>query len=622
VIVVDVCAPLPSVAYDSATPEDLAETVAQVEKLDRRTISGIVDVRDLDKLRAIVNAGVAELGQHGIRVNSVHPTGVATPMGSGGMQAEIGAAIAGRPARSAVTAGLSSGLRRSWPWNWRPTRGVVSVSRMGGPVEPASKERIERVINHRLQEVLGAGTAQRAVLLGHGDDPAIGPGQLMIRVFVPAPDDPADYEQALATWHEANQTAMDELRREVSLRLPSVRLLEFTIDDPGAATPRITVPDDGTLAAEQMSGREIVTTAMSLLRANYVFPEVAEQAAAAVEARMAAGEYDNLDEITLTDLVTSHLREITRDKHLALRLGGGPPPDRRPVPGGPEPAPGAPAPAPGAPQPVPTGPGPMPAGPRRMPGGPGPFPGGPGGPDNHEVRRLAMRQGGRMDNFGIRRVERLDGNIGYLDVRRVAVPANAGPAIAAAMELVAGTYALILDLRHNGGGSPEGVAFWCSYLFAEEEPTHLNDIFHTDSGETRQFWALPYVPGTRYVDRPVYALTSSHTFSGGEEFCYNLQALGRAELIGETTGGGAHPTRGFPVSAGVHISVPFARSINPVTGTNWEGTGVVPDVAVPEAEAYDVAYAKALRHVLALDDVPPPIKHEASDTLATLEAKS
>jgi C-terminal processing protease CtpA/Prc len=228
-----------------------------------------------------------------------------------------------------------------------------------------------------------------------------------------------------------------------------------------------------------------------------------------------------------------------------------------------------------------------------------------------------MRQMGRLDNFGIRRVERLDGNVGYLDVRRVPVPANAGPAITAAMELVAGTYALIIDLRRNGGGSPEGVVLWCSYLL-EEQPTHLNDIFHADTGETRQFWALPYVPGTRYVDRPVYVLTSSHTFSGGEDFCYTLQALGRAELIGETTGGGAHPTRGFPISRAVHIGIPFARSINPVTGTNWQGTGVVPDVAVPEAQAYDVAYAKALRHVLAMDDVPPPVADEAREALAGL----
>ncbi len=460
-------------------------------------------------------------------------------------------------------------------------------------MERAELDMVERVINHELRERFLAGAVQRAVLLQHGDDPAIEPGQLMVRVFIPPPDGPPDgpqdYEQALAAWQDAHRTGMDTLRRELSLRLPAARLLEFTFQDPSADTPRITMPDDGSLAAEQMSGREIVTTALSLLRANYVFPELAERAATAVEARLEAGEYDDLDEITLTDLLTSHLQEVCEDKHLMVRLGGGP------GPGGPGPGPG-----------------------RRA--GPGPRPGpGPDGPKDHEARRLAMRQMGRLDNFGIRRVERLDGNVGYLDLRRVPLPANAGPAIAAAMELVAGSYALIIDLRHNHGGSPDGVVFWCSYLFTEQ-PTHLNDIFHADTGETRQFWALPYVPGPRYVDRPVYVLTSSHTFSGGEDFCYTLQALGRAQVIGETTGGGAHPTRPFPISAAVHIAIPFARSVNPVTGTNWQGAGVAPDVAVPEAQAYDTAYAQALTHVLALDDVPPPVADEARDALAGLPA--
>jgi Peptidase family S41/N-terminal domain of Peptidase_S41 in eukaryotic IRBP len=449
---------------------------------------------------------------------------------------------------------------------------------MGGTVERAEKDQLERVINRRLTEQFGTGGVQRAVVLEYGDDPAIEPGQLMVRVFVPAPDEPTEYEQALATWEEVNRAGMDAVRRELSLRLPSARLLEFTFDDPGAGTPRISMPDDGSLDAEQMSGREIVTTALSLLRANYVFPEVAEQAATAVEARLAAGEYDDLDEITLAELVTRHLQDVTGDKHLRLRAGGGPPPG----PGGPVPAPGP-------------------------------------EPRDREARRAKMRRIGQLDNFGIHRVERLDGNVGYLDVRGVPMPVAAGPAIAAAMELVAGTYALIIDLRRNGGGSPEGVVFWCSYLL-DEKPVHLNDIFHADTGETRQFWSLPYVPGTRYTDRPVYVLTSQRTFSGGEDFAYTLQALGRAELIGETTGGGAHPTRGFPISRAVHIGIPFARSINPVTGTNWQGTGVIPDVGVPEAEAHDVAYGKALRHVLDLDDVPPPVEHEARDSLAGLEA--
>ncbi len=464
-------------------------------------------------------------------------------------------------------------------------------------------EQVKRVLDRQVKDRFPAGLVRRAELLRHGEEPGIGPGELKVRVFIPAPDGADEHERALVEWERAHGDEMAELRREVSLRLPSARVIEFTVEGAGPDAPRITMADDGSLAGEQMSGREIVTAALALLRSNYVFPEQAEQVAAAVETRMAAGEYDNLDVIALTDLVTVHLQEASDDRHLALRLGGGPQP--RPEPGpGPEPQP-RPAPGPGP-------------GSGRGPGR------GPGRDDpeelkDHEARRLAMRQRGRLDNFGIRRVERLDGNVGYLDVRRVPLPGNAGPAITAAMELVAGTYALIIDLRHNGGGSPEGVVFWCSYLFGDK-PVHLNDIFHADTGETRQFWALPYVPGTHYTDKPVYVLAGHHTFSGGEDFCYTLQALGRATVIGERTGGGAHPTRPFPISPAVHIAIPFARSVNPVTGTNWQGTGVVPDVAVPEDQAYDVAYARALRHVLALDEVPPPIEHEARDALAALPA--
>ena len=440
-------------------------------------------------------------------------------------------------------------------------------------MDQAEQAMVERVINHEMQERFSAGAVQRAVLLQHDDEPAIEPGQLLVRVFVEASDEPG-----LTAWQSAHQGGIDAIRRELSLRLPAARLLEFTIDSPGdqPGAPRISVPDDGSLAAEQLSGREIVTKALELLRANYVFPEQAGQAATAIEARLEAGEYDDLDEITLTERLTRDLQEITGDRHLRVVFGGGPGPRRQRI-------------------------------------------AEPEEPKDHEARRLAMRRMGRLDNFGIRQVERLDGNVGYLDVRRVAVPANAGPAIGAAMELVAGTYALIIDLRHNGGGAPEGVVFWCSYLL-DERPTHLNDIFHADTGETRQFWALPYVPGTRYLDRPVFVLTSGRTFSGGEDFAYTLQALGRATVVGETTGGGAHPTRGFPISAAVHIGIPFARSVNPVTGTNWQGTGVVPDVPADAERAYDVAYARALEKVLTMDDVPPPIADDAREALAGLRA--
>jgi len=215
----------------------------------------------------------------------------------------------------------------------------------------------------------------------------------------------------------------------------------------------------------------------------------------------------------------------------------------------------------------------------------------------------AWREQQRLANYGIARVERLDGNVGYLDLRAVTGAGIGGRAIAAAMELVSQTHALVVDLRDNRGGSPDGVIFWTSYFFPDGD-THLNSIYDGATGRTRQYWSLAWVPGPRYLDRPVYVLTSDLTFSGGEEFCYNLKAQRRATLIGETTRGGAHPTEVFPITPTFEVTVPIARSVNPVTGGNWEGTGVEPDVAVPAAEAFDVAYREALRHVLSASTSP------------------
>ena len=441
-------------------------------------------------------------------------------------------------------------------------------------MDRAARERTEHLIDREVKARFPAGSVRRVAVLLHGDDPVIEPEELLVRIYIGVPGEPEDPQRSLDAWAQAHRAGMKRLRRELSLRLPPARLLEFTVDDasdPGAA-PRITMPDDPALTAEPLSGREIVETALALLRTSYVFPDRAGRAAAAIEARLAAGEYDGLDEAALAERLTGHLYEVCADKHLAVRV-------MPPLPAAHEPA-----------------------------GRPGPGPPGP----------PPRRERGHPGNYGIRRVERLAGNVGYLDLRGVAHPEEAGPAIAAAMELVSGTYALIIDLRHNHGGSPHGVAFWCSYLFPGAG-THLGDIFQADTGLTTQFWSLAYVPGSRYLDRPVYLLTSHETFSGGEDLCYTLQAQGRAEVIGETTGGGAHPARMVPISSTVAIRVPFARSINPVTGTNWEGTGVVPDIAAPAAEACDVAYGRALRHVLSTA-VPPPVADEARDALAGLPA--
>jgi C-terminal processing protease CtpA/Prc len=171
-------------------------------------------------------------------------------------------------------------------------------------------------------------------------------------------------------------------------------------------------------------------------------------------------------------------------------------------------------------------------------------------------------------------------------------PQLCGATAAAAMNFLAGTRAIIFDLRANGGGDPAMVALLSSYLFAE--PTHLNDLWERKTGTTQQFWTLPYVPGRRMDGKPVYVLTSHRTFSGAEEFAYNLKNLKRATIVGEVTGGGAHPVSPHRIDDHFVIGVPFARAVNPISKTNWEGTGVEPDVKVAAADALDTAVKLAM----------------------------
>jgi len=208
-----------------------------------------------------------------------------------------------------------------------------------------------------------------------------------------------------------------------------------------------------------------------------------------------------------------------------------------------------------------------------------------------------LREQIRFENNGLRRVERLPGNVGLIELTIIPEAATGAPTLAAAMHLVQHTHALILDLRSTRGGSPDGVVFIASYLFADEE-TQLSDFVQGPEGPTRQYWTAAYLPGPRYLDRAVYVLTSAATFSGGEALAYDLQALGRATVVGETTRGGAHPSEVVSLSEQVELRLPVARAVNPLTGSNWEGVGVQPDVPVTASAALDVAYASALEGIL------------------------
>jgi C-terminal processing protease CtpA/Prc len=182
-------------------------------------------------------------------------------------------------------------------------------------------------------------------------------------------------------------------------------------------------------------------------------------------------------------------------------------------------------------------------------------------------------------------------------------PDVCAPTVVAAMAFVAHTDALIFDLRTNGGGDPQMVTYIASWLF--DHPTHLNDLYNRHEDSTTQFWTLAYVPGDRIASQPVYVLTSKQTFSGAEEFCYDLKNQKRATLVGETTGGGAHPVSGHLVADYFMVGVPFAKAINPISKTNWEGTGVEPDFKVSADEALTTAEKLANDKIQAAKPKPP-----------------
>ncbi|MEX2114665.1 MAG: S41 family peptidase, partial [Pirellulales bacterium] len=212
------------------------------------------------------------------------------------------------------------------------------------------------------------------------------------------------------------------------------------------------------------------------------------------------------------------------------------------------------------------------------------------------------------------KVERLEGNIGYIQLRGFHPAELGGKAAAEAMQAVADTDALIIDLCTNGGGAPSMVALVCSYLFGPE-PVHLNDLYFRPDDRTHQWWTLPYLPGDRYVGKPVYVLTSERTFSAAEEFAYNLKNLKRATIVGETTGGGANPGGRKRLDDHFTMFLPSGRAINPITKTNWEGTGVTPDVAVPAELALKAAQLAALKAIIPEHEARLEAMRKSSQTL-------
>lgn len=293
------------------------------------------------------------------------------------------------------------------------------------------------------------------------------------------------------------------------------------------------------LVIDEPERERVVGRAAKLLEDLYVFPDVGRKMAAALRSADERGAYRDITDGQILALrLHDDLQAITHDEHLGVHFSQ-----------------------------------------RILP---------PEAPGRSPESEAAARQRALSGNCGFEKLEHLEPNIGYLKIDEFDDAAVCAPVAAAAMDFLANSDALIIDMRDNHGGRGLSII---GYLFAR--PTHFMDTYSRRDHAIHQDWTRARVPGARFVGKPVFVLTSRRTFSAGEAFCYALKTLKRATLIGETTGGGAHPTEVHRIDDHFSISVPVAQSISPVTHTDWEGTGVEPDVKVPAAQALDEALRRA-----------------------------
>lgn len=287
------------------------------------------------------------------------------------------------------------------------------------------------------------------------------------------------------------------------------------------------------LQAQSFNRTEVVTQLAQIMDRNYVFPEKGKAMSDLILSKLKNGEYKAIESPDdLTKQLDADLKSVANDKHIRVSYN----------------------------------------------------------PTRFEAIQQGSPTGGRpaQGNYGFEEVDILEGNIGYLDLRGFSDIRFAEEVAKAAMDKLIQSDAIIFDLRKNGGGSPSMIRFISSYLFGDK-PVHLNTFYWRPSDRYSETWTSPDLASVYKPNVPVYVLTSSYTFSAAEEFTYNLKNLKRATIIGETTGGGAHPGGPMLLTDGFIVNVPQGRAINPITKTNWEGVGVKPNIEIKADAALDKA---------------------------------
>ena len=282
----------------------------------------------------------------------------------------------------------------------------------------------------------------------------------------------------------------------------------------------------------------VIDSICSLLERKYVFPDRAKTFADELRRRKSSGAYDSFpDAGQFVETITSDLQAITNDKHMRLRLRES-----------------------------------------------GDTAGHAEGALHHPMRLYRLRN---KEHCGFFKLEWMEGNVGYIEIKRFYPPVEAGDAVVGIMKILSGASAIIIDLRDNQGGESDLGTLMCSYFF--DQPTKLTGTYFRDDNLLQESWTRKTIHGERLADVPLFLLTSDRTFSAAEYFAYDLKVTRRAIIVGDSTKGGAHSVDLFNIDDRYEIYLSTARAINPVTGTNWEGTGIVPDVLVPSSSALDTA---------------------------------
>lgn len=303
----------------------------------------------------------------------------------------------------------------------------------------------------------------------------------------------------------------------------------------------------------ELERKELIQQLSKILLDNYVFPEQAKKMSELILDRSQQGHYQRTDDPQqLAKQLTSDLQSISQDRHLRVLYE----PERISA-----------------------------AKQKRSPA-------------DSLKKQASYLQWLKETNYGFKEVEILPGNIGYLNITRFSEPELASTKADAMIELLKDTDAIIFDLRQNGGGTPQMVQWIISYFF-DGEPFLLNSFYKREGNYIKQFWTLPHPTEKRLPKVKLYVLTSKRTFSAAEEFAYDLKHLKRAIIVGETTGGGAHPGGRITASEKFNLWTPTARAINPITGSNWEGIGVQADIQTEAAAALKVAQLEVLRFLKA-----------------------